>query len=266
MKNNYIAYILFLTTILLFSCASENKPTELQSFFKKFSNQIKSSKLEEYRLSIVDSTGKTLEIMDKEIDTMYLELLKNVNLKNYIDSFLLSAKLPYLTIQQKTFLNLAFHEYLNGEEIFDTVLTNKLRKILKHKWREKDKFNKLENVRIYNHNYYLINIKDTFQLVLPVENKNKRKHAFYTLGYPNSYSYVTADDSVTIKVFLIDKYYGKKPVQGTVDSTSLIFKVQIIETSDSSVHIPTFVPKEKLKSGTQFELCLDCYGRLINVE
>ncbi len=238
--------------LFLFSCTNNDQDKELEIVFEKMADKINPEKLNSFKLATFDSTCKTLEMISTEIDLTCKDISKIKKLSAYLDS------IPRLmdSTTRKTYLTVAFHEYLNGGDIHGDEFKNKFESALTFQADKTIRAYAYENERIARKNYETVNIGDSLSLVLPVDNNFGHPFTFFKLGYPYSNDYSTsADDTLILKGVLIDKFPGENKGL-TLDSTCLSFKVKIIEVSDTSVQIGN-------KNGNQFSFCLQLYGRHI---
>jgi hypothetical protein len=251
--------------LILFSC-SNKKQSDLELFYEDYVHNINENKLQEFKSAKINSSGDVLNILEKEINDMYSQIIKTDNINNFIDSILnKNIQIRKYEEDKKLFIGLAFHYYLNDEEIGSKKFTTQMIEILNYKSNFRDSINEIKNEEIATNNFSNISKSDSFNLIFPVEIKNGKKYTYFTEGYPYSLKYHSADDSVTMKVFLLDKYLGNYS-DGTIDKNSLMFKVKVIQLSDTNVFDFVLASKNKFNIGGQFEFCVNDYGRIIKIE
>jgi len=256
MSWNKINLNLILVLLILLSCkgVQNDEKENLKLIFENLKKNTAESILNNYKMSKVDSC-ETIKMMSQKIDSVYQEIINKKKLYHFLDSILLTNS-PLI---KKMYLNVAFHTYLNGQDFTSQIAMEKLKEALNCDWVKIDKANTIENSRITKENFQSNNVGDTLSLIFPVEDNYGRKSTFFYSGYPYSNDYSTADDSLCLKVLLTSKSYLKLP-DLNFDSTYFIFKVRIIELSDTNIEINS----ERYSIGDEFDFHLNFYGRGIN--
>ncbi|CAN5281479.1 hypothetical protein BH09BAC5_BH09BAC5_08890 [soil metagenome] len=248
--------LLFMFMFILPSCSKHDQKSELENVFEKWTERTDKLKLNSFKSSPIDSTGKNLEIVATIIDSIYKDISQNAKLNMYVDS-VFSCEIYDRRIR----LGIAFHTYLNGGDILGPEVLSKSEDIMVYNVCKKIERNEVENEKIAIGNYQSIKIGDSLSLIFPVKNNYGHQCTFFYNGYPYSYDYSQADDSLTLKVILAGKFRGGI-MQSSIDSTSLYFKVQIVQLGDTNVRILS--SDKKYRVGEQFDFCLQSYGRIIN--
>ena len=251
--KTYILLPIFFFSFLL-SCGKKSEEPQLENVFENWAKRGDQAKLDLFKSSPVDDSGKALQLIASVIDSIDKEISVSKKLNEQVDSIF-----TWHRGTRKAHLGVAFHAYLNGDDIFSPEVMTKSRKIMQYYSYLEVKVDEIENERIARKNYASINVGDSFLLILPVKNKYGHSKIFFTMGYPNSNKYSFADDSLSMRLVLVDKLYGKK-TDLSIDSTCLSFKGQIIELNNPNVE---GWDGEKFKIGKQFDFCLQNYGRII---
>lgn len=249
-----IACCFLFTMLYLISCSRLDKQDEMQPFFESLSKQINSTKLDSFRRTSIDSSCRAIEMISSDVDLVYVKMVKNNILGQYLDSLLATCNEK----TQKTYLTIAFHDYLNKSHLSEHDLKIRLDTVLNYKWEREKKLNAVENTRIAKENFQSINVGDSIFLNFPVENKGGRKSTFFYLGYPYSMKYSNADDSLQLKAVVIEKYIGDSKDVAT-EPPCRAFKIKIIDMSDTSIEIMN----EKYTRGYIYNFCINDYGRII---
>lgn len=245
---------------LAFSC---NKKSPLIPFYQQLENEIGNQEiLDRYRHLTKDSLDIMYQSFKKEYQNVF-EISEN---KNAINTYLDSENINKTENYRWHIILFGFQKYLNNQPIDLEELIWDYGEAIKI---AKDRHDAQQ--KLYDQKYYQIvrradsrwNPGDTINFILPVNiDTDSSRYTYYNIGYPYSLDYSSADDSISMKGVLLKKFYDDGRIdtnESETDSVHLVFKLKIIELSDTI----TKVDWEKLKIGDEFDLWLKLYGRPI---
>lgn len=159
----------------------------------------------------------------------------------------------------------AFWSRLNREAIDLKVIKYEVQELLR-KRREADEKKRLildrELQKIIQDNDKRWDIRDTLELIFSIYlNQDTKEKSVYLPSYPYTLDYSNSYDTLKLMGILLGKRYESSNPQTTaIDSMNLIFKLQIINLSDSDVSILG----TKYRIDDTFDLHLMAYGRLVH--
>lgn len=159
----------------------------------------------------------------------------------------------------------AFWSRLNREAIDLKVIKYEVQELLR-KRREADEKKRLildrELQKIIQDNDKRWDIRDTLELIFSIYlNQDTKEKSVYLPSYPYTLDYSNSYDTLKLMGILLSKRYESSNPQTTaIDSMNLIFKLQIINLSDSDVSILG----TKYRIDDTFDLHLMAYGRLVH--
>lgn len=244
--------------IPFYSCScKEDKECVMEGVFLKMVNSMDKRKLDQFKNSNFDSTCDLFQLISEEMTVVYKDVSKSKQLCECLDT------IPLLrdSLNRITYLTVAFHDFLIGDCHIANKEEDQLRKILDLRWNCVLRENGTKNELLASRNFNSVKIGDSIVLILPVKREESAAYTFFKGGYPYSYDYSTADDSLIINVLVIDKFQGERTGLSPVNAKSLNFRVKIIKTSDSGVEV-----RADDRSGDEFSFCLQLYGRKIGTE
>lgn len=256
-KNSIQAIIFFWVFLMIFLFSCTNKKSTyypIKECFEKIEKNIKNDKaLNHMKTCSLDSLTYVFPIFKREFE----KIQEKTDCNRQIEDFFDLHSIPNNPVLRDEVLILAFQKYLNQykidlNEIQDEIKGKKLIKVKREKIEEQKL---LGIIRENNSNW---SKGDTIDIVLQLSGKGDRKQVFYR-HHSLAYDYSTADDSLNIRGVLIDKQYdSSETISETEKTLSLIFKIKILELSDTNAYAV-----DRLKIEDIFDLDLASYGRFI---
>lgn len=248
--------ILFLPIMVLFiSC---HKTNTLEDFFKVFENRIENkNELLEFKNASKDSVDVLFKLISKPFIQVYRDSTQFEGINKFFND-------NGVTPDDRTrgrILIFGFHRFINDEQINLTALTSEVKRIDEYRERLREKERRREEepyLKIVKASNELYSKGDTMNIILPVsfDKDTGMKSTYYSAHYPYTLDYSDADDTLKVTGILLDKRYENTPFNA-LDSLHLIFKLKLIELSDTNYHILW----RKYQVGDEFDLHLRNYGR-----
>jgi len=235
------------------ACKDENKNSNVNNLFEILEGELKNTKiLEDIRTTREDSLYEMLPI--------FTSLCKGGKFDdkdcwiNFIDSTF--AQENNLLLDEILFLG--FQKYLRNEKVGLVSIKNKVlvyQEKRRKKYNEQERNNEKELASIIKNNDNKWMNKDTISILLQVKKVRGSRLIFYS-DYPYSLDYSYADDTLQLKGVIVEKLYET----GSKDLFDLIFKIKVLELDNGLINS---LDSENIKVGSNFNLHLESYGRLI---
>jgi hypothetical protein len=176
MKSTYVKKILISLMILTFlSSCSSHSDKALTVFFDEISANTDFKKVENFKISKIDSAGNTIKSFYGVMSDAYDKFGSNYDFGIYSDS---NGRVWEDSIRI-SFLTIAYHLYINNRQIdFETVKSEFIKmsdyKRRKHDLRSAKKDDELANLNSSN-----FNIGDTLSVCLLLDNEISKQYQHY---------------------------------------------------------------------------------------
>lgn len=249
----WVKIIISLTFLFIVACQSTSDRS-LSGFFDRVSNEIENKKLENFKDSDIDSTGRTIDLIFEDIFKAYNKFGLEYDLGLFSDSigrkFQDTLRVHYLSV--------AYHLYCNNKDITIESTNSNLKKMSDYEWRKQIFESAKKDDELVRINSLKFKVGDTVNVCLLIDNDiSVEYHHYYCGDILSDDDYFSNHVSTGLSGVLLSKTKGDRNPTGH----DLIFNIKVlsIEKKDVMKSHNKFI-----KVSETFELNVTKYRRIID--